>query len=324
MSRPADATDSVKDVEMGGAITSAPLADHGSSNATSIERPVDEAADRYPASSHDPSIASGLPSGPRPAGPQSLWRSVALPSEHGGWGLTGEPVLLGLLIKPSIAGLALGLAAMVAFVARTPLKVVLVDRWRGRVLDRTLLAARIAAAEIAVFVGLLAFGVVRGGNWCWVPLALALPAIAVELWFDMRSRSRRLVPELAGTIGIGSVAAAVVLAGGGSTKVAIGAWLVVAARAVASLPFVRLQLRRGRGQAHRRWASDLAQAVAGVVGVIAAVRGFLSPTAAVALCILALMHFALARVSPPKAVVVGMQQLFLGLAVVIAAGLTMS
>ena len=25
------------------------------------------------------------------------WRAVAMPSEHGGWGLTLEPVLLGLL-----------------------------------------------------------------------------------------------------------------------------------------------------------------------------------------------------------------------------------
>ena len=68
---------------------------------------------------------------------RSTVRSVALAAEHGGWGLTAEPVLLGLLIAPSWAGLALGAAAMTAFVARTPIKIGLGDLRRGRRLDRT-------------------------------------------------------------------------------------------------------------------------------------------------------------------------------------------
>jgi hypothetical protein len=233
-------------------------------------------------------------------------------------------VLLGLLITPSMAGAAIGIAALAAFVARTPLKVVLVDRWRGRTLPRTRLAAQVAAVEIVAVTGLLVVGIVAGGAGCWIPLAAALPAIAVELWFDMRSRSRRLVPELAGTIGIGSVAAAIVLAGGGATVTAIGAWLVVAARAVASLPFVRFQLRRAKGQPHRRWAQDLAQLAAPAVALPAAASGVLSGPAAAALCGLAGMQLALARIPPPRAAIVGVQQLFFGLAVMITAGLTMT
>ena len=52
---------------------------------------------------------------------------MALPAEHGGWGLTLEPGLLGLLMAPSAAGVCVALAALVAFLARTPLKVVVVD-----------------------------------------------------------------------------------------------------------------------------------------------------------------------------------------------------
>jgi hypothetical protein len=44
--------------------------------------------------------------------------------------------------------------------------------------------------------------------------AIAAPLVATELWFDTRSRSRRLVPELAGTYGICSVAAMILLAAG--------------------------------------------------------------------------------------------------------------
>src|SRR5690606_31573863 len=39
--------------------------------------------------------ASGAAPAPRQ---RSMLRSVALPSEHGGWGLTGEPIVLGLLL----------------------------------------------------------------------------------------------------------------------------------------------------------------------------------------------------------------------------------
>ena len=43
---------------------------------------------------------------PGTARPRALWRSVAVPTEHGGWGLTFEPVLLGLIVAPSWAGAA--------------------------------------------------------------------------------------------------------------------------------------------------------------------------------------------------------------------------
>ena len=63
---------------------------------------------------------------------RSLWRAVAVPSEHGGWGLTLEPVLLGLLVGFSWSGMAIGAATFLAFLVRTPLKLALVDRRRGR------------------------------------------------------------------------------------------------------------------------------------------------------------------------------------------------
>lgn len=248
---------------------------------------------------------------------------MALPSEHGGWGLTAEPVLLGLLIAPSLAGGALGIAALLAFVARTPVKVVLVDRWRHRDLPRTRLARRIAVGELVALalVTIVAAGS-ASGPW-WVPLVLASPLVGLELWYDMRSRSRRLAPELAGTVGIGAVAAAIVLAADGPVTVAAGAWLLVAARAVGSLPFVRFQLRRAKGQPNRRWAQDLTQGAVLVLAGGGVATGLLPWPAAGALALLVAVQLVLARVPPPRAVVVGVQQLVLGLAVVIVAPLSM-
>jgi len=247
-------------------------------------------------------------------------RSVAAPSEHGGWGLTFEPVLLGLIVAPHWAGVALGAAAMLAFVARTPTKVVLVDSWRHRSLPRTRVAAFVATGEIAVLVALLGVATATASGPFWIPLLAAVPLMAIELWFDMRSRSRRLVPELAGTIGIGGVAAAIVLAADEGAALAVGVWLVIAARAVASLPFVRFQLRRTKHPPHRRWAQDLAQGAAVALAGIGVALGWLPVVAAGAVAALAVVQLVLARVPPPRAVIVGVQQLVFGLAVMIAAG----
>ena len=111
---------------------------------------------------------------------------MALPSEHGGWGLTLEPGLLGLLIAPSTAGVCVALAALVAFLARTPLKIVAIDRRRGRVLERTRLAQRVAAGELAVLAALAAGAVMLAAPRFWVPGLVAVPFLAVEAWFDVR------------------------------------------------------------------------------------------------------------------------------------------
>ena len=189
------------------------------------------------------------------------WRAVAVPSEHGGWGLTLEPVLLGLVVAWSGAGVALGVAAFTAFLVRTPLKLVAVDLRRGRWLDRSRLALRIAIVELVVLGSTVAVAVALAG-WSWLaPLVVAGPLFVTELWFDVRSRGRRLVPELCGAVGITAVAASIVLAAGRGSGLAVGVWLVLAARAVGAIPFVRVQivrLRRGDGPVGQ---SDLAQAV---------------------------------------------------------------
>lgn len=249
------------------------------------------------------------------------WRQVALPSEHGGWSLTLEPVLLGLLAVPSPAGLALGIAALLAFLSRVPVKVLLVDRLRQRRLPRTRRASRVAILYLAGLVASVAVAAVTAESSFWVPLALAGPLVGVELWYDARSRSRRLVPELAGTVGIAAVAAAIGLAGGAPAAVAAGLWVVPAARAIATVPFVRVQILRGKGRPHRRASSDSAQAIAVAGTGAATMAGWVPPAGLVAILALGLVQVALVRARPPRVAILGAQQVVLGLAVVVTAGL---
>lgn len=248
-------------------------------------------------------------------------RSVALPTEHGGWSLTLEPVVLGLMVEPSWAGAALGAVVLLGFLARTPLKLVLVDRMRGRSLARTRLAGRLAAGELAAAALLLglAMGIAEAAFW-W-PLVASVPLIGLELWYDMRSRSRRMVPELAGSVGVSSIAAAIALAGGRSTAVAVGLWCVAGARAVAAIPFVRLQLRRLKHQPYARFVSDIAQGAAVVAVVVAAVAESAPVAAVVVIVLMALAHVTLAYLPVPPVAVLGAQQVVIGLTVVLTTGL---
>jgi hypothetical protein len=260
--------------------------------------------------------ADGRPDGQPAVAASPRLRSVAVPSEHGGWSLTAEPVLLGLVVAWSWSGLALGAAAMVAFVARTPLKLVLVDRRRHRWLERSRLAARVVTVEAVVLAALVAFAALTGDGRFWVPLAAAAPLVLVELWYDMRSRSRRLVPELAGTIGIGSVAASIALAEGANARLAVGLWCVVAARSAAALPYVRTQILRGRGRPFRRWHSDIAQAIAVAVLIVGWVADAVPPAAVIAVALVGVANVVAVRARPRRPVVIGVQQMAFGVAVV--------
>lgn len=256
-------------------------------------------------------------SGPS-VGERPTWRRVAMPSEHGGWGLTLEPPLLALLVSPSRAGVAIGVAAVLAFLARTPVKLVLVDLSRRRWLPRTRLAAVVGAVELTL-IGLLVVAaiVLAGGAWL-VPVLVGLPLLAVELWYDARSRGRRLVPELSGAIGIGATAAAIVVAGGGAWQLGVALWLVLAARACVSIPYVRaqvLRLRRGVPMS----ASTVAVQLVGVAGaVVAGVvdRSVLAGTVGVVAIALVQAPTVRRPVPPPK--VLGLRQLAFGLALVAA------
>ena len=251
---------------------------------------------------------------------RAAWRAVGVPREHGGWGLTLEPVLLGLLVAWSPAGVLIGLAAFVAFVARTPLKVVLVDAHRGHRLERTGLAGRLAAGEGVVLMVLVAAAAALGDARMWLPLVVAAPLVGLELWFDMRSRSRRLAPEVAGATGVASVVAMIVLADGGSLPLAAALWLVLAARAATSIPFVRQQVARLHG--HRPKARARATTIADLAAVAVAIVAVLTDPAALAGAVAVVALVGLQRLSalrpPSRATIVGVHQLLLGLALVVA------
>jgi len=183
------------------------------------------------------------------AGPGVRVRTIALPVEHGGWGLTLEPVALGMLVAPTLVGLFLSVATVGAFLARHPFKIVAGDRRRGRRFPRTPVAERYAACYAAVAAAGLLFAVTAADGYVFLlPLLLAAPLAAVQLFYDARGDSRSLWPELAGATALAGVATSVALAGGWSSAPAYGLWAVLIARAVPAILYVRVRLNRLHGK----------------------------------------------------------------------------
>lgn len=175
------------------------------------------------------------------------WRAVAVPAEHGGWGLLGEPIVLGLSLAPSLSGACLALAAVLAFLARHPLRLVLMDRRRGVRYPRTVLATRffLGFAGAAALALVLAFAVAHGP---FAPaFAVAAPFALLALAGDALGRGREALPEAAGAVALSAAAAAIALAGGQPAAVAFAAAGLLALRALTSVLYVRARIRLDRG-----------------------------------------------------------------------------
>ena len=253
-------------------------------------------------------------------------RSIALPVEHGGWGFTLEPVLLGLLVAPSAAAWELAVAALAVFLARRPFKLFSADVIRRRWYPRTRIAGLFAAGYGALALAGLAGAMVTADKRFLVAYLVAAPPALVALYADSKTKSRTFVAELAGATAMGATVTAITLADGWSYFEAFGLWMVLIARGVTSISLVRAQIRRVHERPTR---AGLVFAVIGfsvvVLAGLAAVGmlPWLSVLAIAGIGILAAVS--LAR-PPVPARVVGWTQIGTGLVVVLltASGIWLS
>lgn len=221
-------------------------------------------------------------------------RPIALPIEHGGWSLLFEPIILGLLLAPSLVGLCISIGAIGAFLARHPFKLAIIDRRRNRRSLRTALAERFALLYSVIGALGLAFAIAIGGTAMLLPLLIAAPITIIQLFNDAMGRSRALIAELAGSIATPALATAIVLGSGWSYATAFGLWAILAARNVPTILYLRARLKLLHGKS----ASPAVVIVVHVLAVcmvfglaLAGSAPFLSVIAVVTLLLRALTGF---------------------------------
>ncbi len=221
-----------------------------------------------------------LPNSPRGRARNSVrLKTIALPAEHGGWGIVLEPIALGLMLAPSIAGAYLALSALAFFLARQPLMLVMLSRDRES--PRAFLGRRFSALYVTIGVAAFTAAIIFSEHSFILPLAIAAPLAGVQLFFDWSGRKRVLTAEVAGAVAISSLAAALALAGGWPKAASFALSAIMIARTVPTIFYVRECLAR----LHRRAASPLpiwTAHVGAIILVAVLMRAGLSPRLAVA------------------------------------------
>jgi len=173
-------------------------------------------------------------------------RSVALPSEHGGWGLVLEPLVLGLLLFPSVSGLGLAVAVVAAFLIHQPLQVAWRDRRRGKRYPRTRAAEACAAIYTVLALAGAAFVLFRTGPGPFLPLATALPLAVAFVVATFAGKARTVGAEATGAGALAAGASGVAWAGGSPAELAWALWGLAAVRSVPAVLYVRARLRLER------------------------------------------------------------------------------
>jgi len=242
-------------------------------------------------------------------------RSVALPSEHGGWGFLIEPILLGLLTAFSGAGLLLALSAFGVFLIHQPLKIAVKDRLKGNRPPRTILAEKFAIGYGALaFIPFTLLLITVADKTFLLPLLMAFPFALIQLWYDAKNQSRKLLPEICGAIALGAIAPMIAILGGWSMTPALILWLFLLGRIIPSILYVRARLRLEKGNPIQRGA------VWGVHGVaVLMVIGFAIPRAMPYLGIMAMFILLVRAViglsdyrKPRRAPIIGFQEMGYG------------
>lgn len=194
-------------------------------------------------------------------------RTLILPAEHGGWGFLLEPVVLGLLVAFSPAGIALSIAGLAGFLLHQPLKVALKNRIQRRPSARTPWAERFAALFGAIMLVAIVAALLLTEYAFWQPLLVAFPLVLIQIGSDVFNRSRYLIAELAGALALGIMVSIIVMADGWTLEDSLILWLIPALRVVTSIVYIRARLRLERGKdAPVRTASALQ--IGGLIGFV--------------------------------------------------------
>jgi hypothetical protein len=247
-------------------------------------------------------------------------KSIALPIEHGSWGFLFEPLVVGLVIAPSIAAIFISLLVVGTFLLRQPLKFLIGDMRQGRTLPRTAIARRFAV----IFASIAAIGflgtVLTAPLISLLPFAIVAPLAVYLIIQDAARQTRELVPEILAATVLSATPASMVVAAGGEWKLALALSAVMLARLIPSIVYIRNRLRLEKGKDYAKLAPIVVHVVA-IAGVGLLAYYGLSPLLAVAILTLLLLRavIGLSRYRHPvPAKVLGVWEVVYGVLTVLA------
>src|SRR5512139_464396 len=156
-------------------------------------------------------------------------KRLILPTEHGSWGFLLEPLVAGLAIAFSTAGVWIAVMVIGAFLTRQPLKFFLLGLTGAGFREQTFAAAKYTALFGIIFAIGLAGALATAPQWSMFPFAVIAPLASYQIFIDLSRKSRDLIPELTGAV-------------------AMALWAIFIARLIPSIIYVRNRLRLEKGK----------------------------------------------------------------------------
>lgn len=245
----------------------------------------------------------------------SLWRDTVAPKEHGSWSLAFEPLVLALLVAPSVPGALLALALAAAFFARRPLRIVRVEQKPGRSAAAWQALAGCVGIALSAFAGAVMMGGLGWLGWL-LPLVIASGVFA---WFDLRGAGREEAAEIAGAAAFALAPAAIAALAGWTRLECMAIAMVVLGRSVPSVLCVRAFLRAAKTGVRHDAPALIAACLAAAASLVLVHVNAVPFVALVAMAGFAARAFALLVIVRPtwRARTVGMSEAILGVAFVI-------
>src|ERR1044072_560847 len=215
-------------------------------------------------------LKQGLPIAPK-SQPAVRLRPIALPSEHGGWGMLGAPILAAMLAAPAWPGVLLSIAGVFAFLTRQPLRLALGDARKGKRFPRTTWAFRFAVGYATLGAGALAIALSNGAG-IWVPLAVGAIVGGIQFLHDLEGKGRALLPEVCGAAALSTLGVAASMAGGLTPSKSWILGAILAFQFVSAISYASARVRLARGAAANRGLAYGAHLLAlVVVGLLVAI-----------------------------------------------------
>ncbi len=143
-----------------------------------------------------------------------------------------EPLLLGLLLAPTVAGWFLALAVVGVFLIYQPLQLALKDHLKGKRYARTPWAERFALGYGALAFSGLIGAVLTTRSAFWLPVLVAFPIAGLQTFLVIRIRLRRARGEDADRLPAMLASLAAVMIAGAGLIAGLLPWTAVVAMAL--------------------------------------------------------------------------------------------
>lgn len=246
-------------------------------------------------------------------------KTIAVPAEHGSWGLVLEPMILGLLVAPSLHGAILALAGFAAFLLRHPLKIAVTDWRNNKRSPRTSLAERFALLYGLIALTGLIVVIAFNGSQPLLPFIFALPFLIIFVLYDARNQVRAWQSQLAAPAAFSAIASSIALLAGMPFGIAMALWSVLIARTIPAILYVRERLRQEKHKPYQK-SLPIGAHIVGLGIVVALVLLGLVPWIAVLafLLLLGRAFYGLSRFSQSLATrTIGFLEMGLGLCTIV-------